>query len=307
MRIAITSATFSKNQTLRDELTQLFPDSAFNGKGKKLYGRNLVEFLRGAEGAIVGLEKIDGMIVNDLPCLKIISKFGVGIDNVDVKCCRDRGIAVGWTPGVNKTSVAEMTLAFMIMLMRNLFSASFELKKGIWNKNGGLNLTGKTVGIIGVGNIGKEVVRLLAPFACNILVNDIIDQKAYYEEHGLTFVSKGEIYAQSDIVTLHVPFDDSTKYLINREALTMMKDSAFLINTSRGVVVKSSDLAWALRRNVIAGAALDVYEVEPPADPEFLNLPNLICTPHIGGNSLESVLSMGRSAIEHLRHYFCQR
>lgn len=269
-------------------------------------GERLIEFIGDADGLIVGLERLDREIIERLPNnLKIISKYGVGLDNIDLDSCKKRNIHIGWTPGVNRTSVAEIVVAFMISLSRNIFSTSNLLKKGIWNKEGGFNLSGKIVGIIGVGNIGKEVARLLKPFKVRCLVNDIIDQSVYYKENNLIEVTKDEIYAQADLLTIHVPLTDKTIHLINRDAIVKMKKTAFLINTSRGKVVIQQDLKWALINNIIAGAAIDVYEEEPPEDMEFLSLPNLICTPHIGGNSIESVLAMGRSAIQHLRDFFC--
>ncbi len=304
MKIAVTTTSFSLNETLRNELMEIFPNCKFNDSGKKLGGKELVDFLDGADGIIVGLEKIDASVIDALPKLKIVSKYGVGFDNIDLKYCKERKIIIGWTPGVNRVSVAEMALAFMIMLGRNLFKTSVQLKNGVWNKDGGFDLHGKTVGIIGVGNIGKEMVRLLRPFECNIMVNDIVDQATYYKEYDLSDSSKIEIYRTADFITIHTPLTDLTANLINRDTLSMMKKNAYLINTARGPIVNPLDLKWALKNEVIAGAALDVYEQEPPDDNELLALENIICTPHIGGNSYESVLSMGRSAINHLRNYF---
>lgn len=304
MKIAITSATFSKNEILRNELLRSFPNCRFNISAAKLDGQELLDFVYNADGVIVGLENFRKEIIRELSNTKIISKFGVGVDNIDIEYCEQKGIQVGWTPGVNKLSVAEMAVGFMITLSRNLFTSSVMLKKGLWIKDGGNNLSGKKVGIVGVGNIGKEVVRLLEPFCCEIFVNDIINQDEYYNKNKLSEVSKEYLFRNSDIITLHVPLNSETKYLINREALEMMKSKCILINTSRGTVVNTNDLKWALINRMIFSAALDVYENEPPEDRELLSLSNLICTPHIGGNSLESVLAMGRAAIEHLKIYF---
>lgn len=304
MRIAVTSPSFSKNETLRSEILTYFPGTKLNNSEKRLSGERLFNFIQDAEGIIVGLEKFDEEILNRLPNLKIISKYGVGLDNIDIACCKQKNIHIGWTPGVNKTSVAEMTVAFMIVLLRNIYLTSNQLKNSIWNKDGGYDLTGRTIGIIGVGNVGKELVRFIKPFHCRMLVNDIVDQTGYYNENGLQETSKEEIYRQSDILTLHVPLTLDTEGLINSNVLRMMKRSSYLINTSRGRVVKQDDLKWALKNGIIAGAAIDVYNEEPPEDTDLLSLPNLICTPHIGGNSQEAVLSMGRSAIQHLRDYF---
>ncbi len=302
--IKITSPSFSRNEVLKNELLTNFPNSTFNTTGKELEGNALVDFLADAEGAIISLNKVDENVLARCPRLRIISKYGVGLDNIDQEACVRRGITLGWTGGLNKRSVSEQTLAFMISLCRNIYQGSYQLKAGTWNKSGGTELSGKIIGIIGVGHVGKDLVTLLEPFRCTILANDIINQQDYYQQYGIKETTKEEIYRSADIITLHVPLTSETKYMINENTLRMMKNTAFLINTSRGKVVNQEALKQALKNNIIAGAALDVYESEPPHDNEFLSLPNLICTPHIGGSSLESVTAMGRSAIAHLNNYF---
>lgn len=304
MKIAVTSTSFSKNEVLAREIKRYFPDVRLNGTGERLEGERLASFIDDAEGLVVGLEKLDAHLLSECPNLKVIAKYGVGLDNIDLGFCRERGIAVGWTGGVNRLSVAELTLGFMLALCRNLYVTSNQLKNGTWNKSGGHQLSGRKVGIIGVGNIGREVVRLLEPFRCEVLANDIVDQRAYYLEKGLREATKEEIFAEAEIVSLHTPLTPDTEGLIDRGALSRMKRSAFLINTARGGIVRQDDLKWALQNGMIAGAAVDVYEEEPPTDTEFLGLPNLICTPHIGGNAYEAVIAMGMSAIGHLKDFF---
>jgi D-3-phosphoglycerate dehydrogenase len=148
-----------------------------------------------------------------------------------------------------------------------------------------------------VGHIGKDLVELLKPFGCTIVVNDIIEQDAYYKANNLREVTKEEMFKIADVITIHTPLDSSTKYLINKESLQMMKPTAFIINTARGGIVNQDDLKWALQNNIIAGAAIDPYEVEPPEDKDLISLANLINTPHIGGNSQEAVEAMGMAAI----------
>jgi len=192
----------------------------------------------------------------------------------------------------------------MLGLCLNLYETSYRLKSGDWFRKGGFQLSGKTVGIIGVGNIGKEVVRLLKPFNCTILINDIIDQHEYYRANGLIETSKERIFRECDIITIHTPLTTETRNLLNGDSLRMVKKEAFLINTSRGAIINQDDLKEALKSGGIAGAALDVFEEEPPSDKEFLELPNLFCTPHIGGNAKEAVWAMGLSAIRHLENFF---
>ncbi len=304
MKINVTSGAFSKHPKLREALLADFPDTEFNELGRKFTKDELTEFVRDIDGLILGLDPCDDDVLAAGNNLKIVSKFGVGLDNLDTEACEKRGIAVGWTGGTNKRSVAEMDLCFMLALARNLYPASMSLKAGTWEKNGGFQLSGKTVGVIGLGNTGSEIVRLLAPFDCTVLGNDIVDKDDFRRENGVADASKEEIFATADFVTIHTPLTDLTHHLINRETLARMKPTAFVINTARGPIVDGTALKQALIDGVIAGAALDVYEDEPPTDLELLSLPNLFCTPHIGGNADEAVLSMGLSAIHHLKEFF---
>lgn len=304
MKILALSPSFSKHKTLQKEFLSAFPNGQLNIAGHRFSEQELIEYIQDADAIILGLEEINDRVLSACPNLKIISKYGVGLNNIDVEACRNRGVQIGWTGGVNRLSVAEMTLGYMLMLCRNLYITSNELKNGVWNKSGGFQLSGKTVGIIGIGHIGKELIRLLQPFRCTILVNDIIDQTDYYKEYSLIEVTKEELYMRSDIITIHTPLDDMTNKMINLSVFEQMKSSAFILNSARGGIIDENDLKFALENHLISGAAIDAYVEEPPSDMELLKLPNLICTPHIGGNAIEAVEAMGMSAIHHLRKYF---
>ena len=304
MKIVATSPSFSKNKILQDEVYKYFPKAKLNLEGKRFNKDELIEFIKDADAVIVGLEPIDEEVLSYCKNLKIVSKYGVGLNNIDKAACKKRDIAIGWTGGVNRLSVAEMALGFMLMFSRNLFVTSNQLKNGTWNKDGGFQLSGKTVGIIGVGFIGKELIRLLKPFGCKILVNDIINQDEYYKKHNLIEVSKDELYKESDIISIHTPQDESTFNFITLNELSKMKTTAYILNTARGGLINEQDLKFALQNNIITGAAIDTYMEEPPSDEEFLKLPNLICTPHIGGNAKEAIEAMGMSAIKHLKEFY---
>ena len=304
MKIVATSPSFSKNKSLQKEIKKYFPDAKLNLEGIRFTKKELIDFIQDADGVILGLEPFDEDVIKESPNIKIVSKYGVGLNNIDLEACKRANITIGWTGGVNKRSVSEMTLGYMLMLARNLYVTSNELKNGIWNKSGGFQLSGKTVGIIGVGHIGKDLIRLLKPFGCKILVNDIIEQDDYYKENDLIEATKEEIFKNSDFITIHTPYDKTTKNMINKESLSMMKNNAYVINSARGGIVNENDLKYALQNNIIAGAAIDAYVEEPPTDRELISLPNLICTPHIGGNAKEAVEAMGMSAIKHLVEFF---
>ena len=304
MKVVVTPPAFYKSEALRLKLSSLFPNTVYNQNTDYLSGEELMEFLKDADAAIIGRDPVTQGTLNALPQLKMISKYGVGLDNVDLNAIKKSGIEFSITTGVNKRSVAELTLSFMIGLCHNIFISAERVKRGEWIREGGRNLSGKTIGIIGCGNVGKEVVKILKPFGCKILINDIEDRSKFCLKQGAIESSFELLIKESDIVSLHVPLTNLTRNMINKNVLKDMKVNAFLINTSRGPVVNPSDLHRALVSKEILGAALDVFCSEPPDDIEFLKLPQLMVTPHIGGNSIEAVEAMGQAAIDNLLKYF---
>ena len=303
MRVRVCNISFSKNSILVNKIKKYFKDVNFNFNGVRLDGEELIDFCKDADAIIVGVEKINSSILKRLPNLKYIAKYGVGIDNIDIDSCKERGVLIGWTGGVNKRSVAELTLGYMLILMRNIFSSYSDLKKLRWIKDGGNSLYNKKIGIIGMGNIGQDLIKLLSAFDCEILANDISENPSLSKKLNFKYVTKEFLYRNSDIVTLHVPLTSSTKKMINTKVFNKMKNSSILINTSRGGVVCEKDLIDALKNKKIHSAALDVFQYEPLKNKELVRISNIICTPHIAGNSKEAVIEMGNSAITHLINF----
>lgn len=303
-RVVVTPPAFCKSQSLRAELSAHFPNVVFNETDRYLTGSELVEFLAEADAALIGRDLISTQLLQLLPKLKVISKYGVGLDNLDLQALSQAKVEVRWSSGTNKRCVAELTLGFMLGLCHNMLLGSEEIKNGIWNRDGGQQVSEKFIGIIGCGNVGQELVRLLQPFQCQIGVCDIADRSEFCQEYGAVEMGFEELIEKADILTLHVPLTEDTNNFINKRVLDKMKRSAFLINTCRGKVVPQGDLHRALIAGDIAGAGLDVFWEEPPTDNEFLQLPNLMVTPHIGGNAREAVSAMGKAAIKNLVDYF---
>ena len=300
--LAVASRSFSKHPVLRKEVLRRYPDAKFNDEGLSLKGGPLVNFLRGYEKAITGLEKIDEAILLQLPELKVIGKYGVGLDMVDLQAMSNLGLKLGWTGGVNKRSVSELVVSFAVALLHRAVFANAEVRNGKWNQVKGRQLSKCTVGVIGCGHIGKDVIRLLQPFQCKILAHDIIDFKEFYEEYQVVPVGLRQLLGESDVITLHLPLDDSTENILSRERLELIKKDAVLINLARGGLVDELALEEALLAKKIAGAALDVFEVEPPIGKDFVNMENVFVTPHIGGSTEEAILAMGMAAIEGLEN-----
>ena len=299
-RIAVTSRSFSRNSLLREELLSKYKQVTFNDDGLQLQGDTLIKFLKGHQKAITALEIIDDYVLSQLPELNVISKYGVGTDMIDMIAIGKYGKKFGWTGGVNRRSVSELVISFAIALLRHVPASHREVLSGTWRQHVGGHLSGKTVGVIGCGHIGKDLIKLLQPFECSILVNDICKYEDFYNKYNVEDLEKEELLERSDIVTLHVPLDQSTQNMLSIDRLALMKKSAILINVARGGLVDEIALKNMLLNNRLAGAAFDVFLVEPPQDQELLSLPNFLVTPHIGGSAQESILAMGRSAIQGL-------
>jgi len=298
-KVAICSRSFSKNPFLRERLTKQYKNTKFNDEGLSLEGDALVGFLENQDKVICGLEVFNGKILSKLPKLKVISKYGVGTDNLDLDTMANREIRLGWKGGVNKRSVSELVLSLTLSLLRLVPQANEDLRKGNWNQFKGNLLTGKTFGIVGYGNTGKDLAELLEPFNCKILIYDVYKINNN-ESNRSSQVSFDSLFKSSDIISLHLPYNGSTSNLINSKVFSIMKSSSILINLSRGGIVNEPDLKEALKNRVISASAMDVFLQEPPNDMELLNLPNFFGTPHIGGIAIEAIEAMGLAAIEGL-------
>jgi len=303
-KVAVCSRSFSKNTVLRTELLARYAQVTFNDAGHQLEGESLVEFLSGHDKAITALEMIDDYVLSRLPELQVIGKYGVGLDMIDLNAMCRHGKHLGWTGGVNRRSVSEMVISFAVAMLRHFPAAQREVLSGAWRQHVGGLLSGRTVGIIGCGFIGKDLVQLLQPWNCTILANDILDFPEFYTNYGVIPVGIEELLQRSDIITLHVPLDDATRNILSEKRLGLMKQTAILINIARGGLVDEKVLKMMLLEKRIAAAAFDVFAIEPPEDTELLSLPNFLATPHIGGSAEEVILAMGRAAINGLEENF---
>jgi D-3-phosphoglycerate dehydrogenase len=298
--IAVLSRSFSQHAQLRAELSARWSDIRFNDGDVTLSGDGLIDFLGGRERAIVALERVDRALLERLPDLRVVSKYGVGCDNIDLHACAALNVRVGWTGGVNRLSVAELTLSLAVAALRRVGEGMLQIRGGGFKQLRGRQLSGRTVGIVGCGFVGTEVARLLQPYNCRILAHDIRDLAEYCAAFGAEAADLPTLLGASDVVTLHLPSTPATRHLIDAAALASMRPDAVLVNTARGGIVDEAALGVALSGGRLAAAALDVFEVEPPVDTRLIQLPNVIVTPHIGGSSEEAVLAMGRAAIEGL-------
>ncbi len=237
--------------------------------------------------------RVDLALLEHAHQLKVVGRVGVGLDNLDLACLREKGIAVTWAPGTNAVSVAEYVMGAMLELSRRFAETSRRLHAGAWDRQAaiGRELCGKTLGIVGLGDIGARLARRAGAFGMRLIASDPVAHGSSYavQEYDVELTELDALLKEADFVSLHLPLLPSTRGLIGPEALAKMPSHAFLINTARGGLVDESALAEALRERRIAGAAIDVRESEPPDESDPLRgLPNVILTPHIAGVTHES-------------------
>ncbi|AMM54711.1 D-2-hydroxyacid dehydrogenase [Pyrococcus kukulkanii] len=252
----------------------------------------LLELVKDVDAIIVRSKpKVTRRVIENAPKLKVIARAGVGLDNIDVEAAKEKGIEVVNAPGASSRSVAELAIGLIFAVARKIAYADRRMREGVWAKKEcmGIELEGKTIGIVGFGRIGYQVAKIARALGMNILLYDIYPNEERAKEVGGKFVDLETLLKESDIVTLHVPLLDSTYHLINEERLKLMKKNAILINAARGAVVDTKALVKALQEGWIAGAGLDVYEEEPlPKDHPLIKLDNVVLTPHIGASTYEA-------------------
>jgi D-3-phosphoglycerate dehydrogenase len=253
----------------------------------------LVNAVRGYDAIVVrSRTHVTGEVLDAGDRLKVVARSGVGLDNVDLEAAERRGVEVVNSPEAPSNAVAELTLGLMLSLARKIAEADASMKRGEWAKGKltGFELSGKTLGIIGFGRIGHALAEKAEGLGMRVVtLNRNVERRGRHpEEAGVEAVSFEELLSASDFVSLHVPLRPETRHMIGREQIGVMKDGAYLINTSRGGIVDEEALREALVNGKLAGAALDVYEREPPAGTSLTGLANVVCTPHIGASSVEA-------------------
>ncbi len=273
-------------------------DLVFPKRRAQMVEAELLEQLAGVKAAIAGSEPYTRRVLDAHPQLRVIARAGVGYDAVDVLAATERGIVVTITPNTNQDAVAEHTFALILALAKSLIPQHRDTVAGKWPRQANLPVRGRTLGIGGLGRIGKAVAIRGHCFGMKLLAYEPYPDHAFAAKYGLRFVSFDELLAESDYLSLHMPATAESRQLINRATLAKMKPSAFFINTARGALVNEPDLVEAIRNHRIAGAAIDVFEEEPPGDHALFQLENVVVTPHAAGVDLQSRDDMALSAAE---------
>lgn len=283
-------------RALRDEGYDVAFDYWHEGRDEE----ELISAIGGVQAVVASVDPFSRRVLESTTALRVIARTGVGVDSIDVETATKRGVIVATAPGVLDDTVADYTFAMLLAVSRKLVENQQQVRAARWQRVIGHDISNKTIGIIGMGAIGKQVALRATGFRMRILAHDVVQDELFAREHGILYVPLEQLLRESDFVTLHLPLTRTTKNLLDERRLRLMKASAYLINTSRGAIVDETALVAALQARQIAGAALDVFEQEPPWGSQLLRLPNVLVSPHAAAMSKESQDAVAKMACENV-------
>ena len=304
MKVLITPRSFPKSGKAAYELLAKHGfEVKDNDTGKSLTEDEMVKYCADVEGLIVGVDPVTRKVMESAKNLKAISKYGAGLDNVDLDAAKELGIKVDRAAGTNAESVAEHAVGLFFTLARGVMESAMSTKNGAWDRSQGVELFGKTVGIVGLGNIGRNVARMCKGIGMNVIGYDpyLPADADFIKEYDIKMMELHDIFKNADFISLHSPLTDETAHMINKETLAMMKPTTCLVNTARGGLVNEDDLYVALTTGVIKAAGEDVFSSEPPEKGnQLVSLPNFVLTAHIGAFTVEANQKMALKSAENL-------
>lgn len=302
MKILVTPTSLQpgKNEPMLDILRSFSDDLVFNASGRPLTEEELILLLHDCDGYIAGLDFVTEKVINACPRLKAISRYGAGYDRVDIEAAKKKGIVVTNTPGVNAQAVGELAFALILSLARRIPYLDAETRNGKWIRSTGIELKGKTLGIIGLGAIGKVVAACGQGFHMNVISYDPYISDAYCREHSIDICSFDDVIQHADVISLHLPLNEQTHHIINKKTISEMKPNVILVNTSRGGIIDEAAAFEALQSGRLGGLGLDAFETEPPKNSPLFELDNVVVTPHTGAHTREATMNMAASAIQNL-------
>lgn len=302
MKILVTPTSLQpgKNETILATLRTFSDDLIFNTSGRPLTEDELIPLLKDCDGYIAGLDFVTEKVIRSCPKLKVISRYGAGYDRVDINAAKKMGIPVTNTPGVNAQAVGELAFALILSIARKIPYLDTETRDGKWIRSTGMELKGKTLGIIGLGAIGKVVAMCGQGFHMDIIAYDPYIDSSYCNERKIRACSFDYVIQHADVITLHLPLNEQTRHIIDQKAISEMKPGTILVNTSRGGIIDEDAAFEALQSGQLGGLGLDAFETEPPADSPLFNLDNVVVTPHTGAHTKEATMNMASSAVKNL-------
>lgn len=302
MKILVTPTSLQpgKGSKALEELQSFSDDLIFNTTGRPLTEEELIPLLVDCDGYIAGLDFVTKKVLKSCKKLKVISRYGAGYDRVDISAAKDVGIPVTNTPGVNAEAVGELAFALTLSAARKVPFLNQATRSGEWIRSTGIELKGKTIGIMGLGAIGKVVARCAMGFEMNVIAYDPFINNDYCVENRIEVCTFDEVCQQSDVISLHLPLTQNTKHLINANAIASMKNSAILINTSRGGIIDEAAAYTALKTGTLGALGLDAFEIEPPKGSPLFELDNVVVTPHTGAHTAEATQNMANASVKNL-------
>lgn len=309
-KVLITPRSFgSFSEEPFEILTKNNFEYVLNPYGRILTEEEMINHIKDADALIVGVDPVSREVLNSAPRLRIISKYGVGLDNIDLDEAKARGITVTTTSGANTEAVADYAFGLMLAVARKIVVIDRACRQLDWSKSTTLGLYGKTLGILGTGAIGKAVAKRASGFNMKILAYDIYKDEIYAGNNRIDYVELDELYQQSDFISLHLPLNDTTWGMINETAIDKMKKNAIIINTARGGLIDETALYKAIKQNRIWGAGLDVFEKEPPAGNPLLELDNVVIGSHCAASSTDAIDKMSLFSVHNIINAFniCQK
>jgi D-3-phosphoglycerate dehydrogenase len=302
MKILLTTTSFQDTPGAHHDLLAQTGWEIIRARGP-LNEADTLALVGDVDGYICGDDLITRKVLEKArPKLKVLSKYGIGVDKIDVKSCTEFGIPLLFTPGVNHTTVAEHTFLLLLALEENLLFHTDSTRSGGWKRKTGHELLDKTIGIVGMGRIGKEVAIRANAFGMHPVGYDIYWDEKFAREHGVQrAASLDDIYAGSDYISLHTNLTPETRGMINTRSIAKMKKGVLLLNCARGEIVNTADIVTALKSGQLGGYGADVLDQEPPAaDHPLLRLPNVVITPHVASRTYESVVRQATASVKNL-------
>ena len=302
MKILVTPTSFKPDSTspALQKLRSFTPNLIFNPTGKYLSEDELIPLLADCDGCVAGLDHFTARVFANAPGLKVVSRYGVGVDQVDLDAARAHNIIVCNTPGVNSQAVADLTFALILCLARKVPILDRKTREGQWPRSIGMELYGKTLGILGLGAAGRAVAQRAGGFSMKVIAYSPHIDKQYAESKGIVATDFDTVIREADILTLHCPLTDETRHFISADVMKSMKKGAILINTARGGIVDEAAACELLASGHLRGMGMDVYETEPPQNSPLLALENVVLTPHTGSHTTEATEAMAAISVQNL-------
>jgi len=302
MKILVTPTSFkpAEGGPALQLLRSFSTDLVFNPLERPLSEDELIPLIAGCEGFIAGVDFVTRKVIENAPALKVISRYGVGVDRVDLAAAKEKGVVVCNTPGVNANAVADLAFGLLLSIARNLTLLDRKTKEGEWPRSTGFELYGKTFGILGLGAVGKAAAKRAAGFSMKIIAHDPYINREYAAANGIIPVTFDELLRKADFLSLHLPLLAETRNIISRAKMETMKKGAIIINTARGGLMDESAAYELLKSGHLGGLGIDAFEAEPPGPSPLFTLDNVAVTPHTGAHTAEAINGMAELSVKNL-------